>query len=188
MIVHRLKVWLARVIARAASVLSARAQPRRASAPPRALITVGTPTAYRSGLASSQWLADSRRLRARPAPPSTQPALAAEYLRQILRDPRWAVAFDAGHSPRPPRGASSMADPRASQQPAGPAPSRPLTSPSPAADAGTSAELAWRRLIFVRELVHRGIYNEGFDPRHLPDHYRPRPTAPDDPPPEPPRR
>jgi hypothetical protein len=187
MIVHRLKVWLARVLARAASLLSARAQPHRASAPARTLITVGTPTAHRSGLASSQWLADSRRLRARPAPPSMQPALAADYLRQILRDPRWAVAFDASHGPRPPRSASSMADPRASQQPTGPAPSRPLTSPSPAADAGTSAELAWRRLNFVRELVRRGIYNEGFDPRHLPDHYRPRPTAPDDHPPEPPR-
>jgi hypothetical protein len=36
-----------------------------------------------------------------------------------------------------------------------------------------------RRLLFMRELVGRGIYNEGFTPERMPDQYRPKPPRSD---------
>jgi hypothetical protein len=132
-----------------------------------------------SDLAAARWLDDSRRLRARPSARS-RPALAhvtREQLRQIFTDPRWASAYDAALSPRPPR-APSGGEARAPQSAAESVDSRPAVPSRPAAaseDAGTHEARARRRLAFIRDLVRRGIYNEGFEPAQLPEQYRPRP-------------
>jgi hypothetical protein len=178
MIMRRLKMWLARAIGRIVVARPA-SLPSRTLAPSRALAALGAPRPYRSGLASSQWLADARRLRARPTSRHATSSPSVDHLRQILRDPGWTTAFDAGRLPGPPRSTPQIADSRASQQSTGTASSRPLTSPSPADHS--AAELAQHRLVFVRELVRRGIYNEGFDPRHVPPQYRPKSPPPGDP-------
>jgi hypothetical protein len=132
-----------------------------------------------SGLASARWLDDSRRLRARPSTRS-RPALAQvtrEQLRQIFTDPRWASAYDAARSSRPPRPPAG-GEGRPTHSAGEAVDSRPAVPSRPAAaseDAGTHEARARRRLVFIRDLVRRGIYNEGFGPAQLPEQYRPRP-------------
>jgi hypothetical protein len=181
MIAHRLKVWVSRVgaaLMRALAFASRPAVPVTPVHPRRALATVGSPPAHRSGLASSRWLDDSRRLRARPVPRPALPPASKEHLRQILRDPRWAAAFNAAPATRSPR-APQSGDPRSARQTGEAAPGRPLTSSSASATPDAQAARERRRLDYVRELVRRGIYNEGFDAASLPEQYRPRPLPPD---------
>jgi hypothetical protein len=172
MSVQRLKAWLSHI----ARAWSARSVARKPTVPAqRTLSTVGQTAPLRSGLASGRWLDDSRRLRARPAPrprPALSPA-SREQLRRILRDPTWAVTYDATLAPRPPR-TPPPSDPRAPQPSGESASSRPLATPSPAAASEDQADREQRRLRFVRDLVRRGVYNEGFDSTHLPDQYRPK--------------
>jgi hypothetical protein len=188
MIVHRLKVWVSRWMALLAAAWERHAPLRAirpsASQPPPSLAMVGAPPVHRSGLASSTWLRDSRRLRAQREPRKGLPAPAREQLRQIMRDPRWmATYYDTAAAARPPRVPHSP-DPRAQTHPGEPTVSRPLASSGPPASADQRSTPERRRLNYVRELVQRGIYNEGFDPAQLPEQYRPRPQPPDASPPD----
>jgi hypothetical protein len=84
-------------------------------------------------------------------------------------------------SPRAPQ----SGDPRPAHQAGdGPA-SRSLTSPNPNPNPAPSADgltdRERRRLVFLRELVRRGAYNEGFAPGRLPDQYRPPAGGPSEP-------
>lgn len=161
----------------------------------------------RSDLASSHWMEDARRLHgrvpfahlgtlppgirphasARPQPRDARPPRPArsprdEQLREILRDPRWA-AFDGHHGTPPPPRLPRGIDPRLTHRPGEGVISRPMTTPSPSptgdAQPAPLTEREQRRLVFMRELVGRGVYNEGFAPAQVPDQYRPKPPDAD---------
>jgi hypothetical protein len=95
-----------------------------------------------------------------------------EQLRQIFTDPRWASAYDAALPPRPPR-APLVSEAHAPQPAAESVDVRSAVPSRPAAASEDQAERERRRLTFIRDLVRRGIYNEGFDPAQLPEQYRP---------------
>jgi hypothetical protein len=181
MIVHRLKAWFSRVVALVAS--QRRAYPGGSTLPPLHVRSIPTPaTAARlhgAGLASSHWLDDSRRMR--PSRPPLLPSPSREHLRQILRDPRWAAVFDLSQSSRMPRA------PQVAQQAIESAPSRPLATPIPPSSEPSLSDEERRRLVFLRQMVRRGVYNEGFAPAQLPEQYRPPTTGPESPPPDSPR-
>jgi hypothetical protein len=135
-----------------------------------------------SDLATARWLDDSRRLRARNSarPHPTLAQVSREQLRQIFTDPRWASAYDAAGGSRPPR-APTVGEASVQQPSAESVDSRPVVPSRPAAaseDAGDQGARERRRLAFIRDLVRRGIYNEGFEPAQLPEQYRPRPEDP----------
>jgi hypothetical protein len=176
MIVRRLNALYVWVVA---AVVRAFARPPAVSAP----LAVGGESASPRRLATrTNWLEDGRRLRTHLVP---RPAIArpsTETVRQILRDPHWASAFDATRLSRPPR-ASNPLESRALPEGGEAAPTRPLATPGPATNAGSAAEEAQRRLTLMRDLVQRGLYNEGFTPHDAPDYYRPRPSGGDAEPP-----
>ncbi|HEY7983423.1 MAG TPA: hypothetical protein VID73_04605 [Ktedonobacterales bacterium] len=173
--VHRLKLWLART-AHTLQHAWRQAAGRPATVRPRATYSAHAPG---SDLASARWLDDARRLRARPGarPRPALPHVSREQLRQIFTDPRWASAYDAAVPPRPPR-APLLGEAHAPQPAAESTDSRPAVPSRPAAASEDQADRERRRLAFIRDLVRRGIYNEGFDATHLPEQYRPRPDAP----------
>ncbi|GAC1447452.1 MAG: hypothetical protein PVSMB4_02890 [Ktedonobacterales bacterium] len=183
MIVHRLRAWFSRVVAVVAS--QRRAYPGGRTLPPVHALAIPMPgTAARlhgTGLASSHWLDDSRRLRMRPSRPPALPPPSREHLRQILRDPRWAAVFDLSQPSRSPRA------PQVAQQAIESAPSRPLATPIPPTSEPSLSDEERRRLVFLRQMVRRGVYNEGFAPAQLPEQYRPPTPGPESPPPESPR-
>ena len=154
---------------------------RRVSAAPVSVHPRSSSGALAPGtdLASARWLDDSRRLRAR-AGARPRPALAQvtrDQLRQIFTDPRWASAYDAARLPRPPR-TPTGSETRAPHSAGESIDSRPAVPSRPAAaseDTGERAARERRRLAFIRDLVRRGIYNEGFEPAQLPEQYRHRP-------------
>lgn len=127
-----------------------------------------------SDLATARWLDDCRRLHARVGarPRPTLMYVSHEQLRQIFTDPRWASAYDATPPPRPAR-PPQVSEGHAPQPTAESMDSRPVAPSSPAAASDEHADRELRRLVFIRDLVRRGIYNEGFDPAHLPEQYRP---------------
>lgn len=136
------------------------------------------------------WLEDARRLRGRPAPRPIAARPATETLRQILHDPRWTSAFEAGTQIRAPRPSRPLDQrptlPLPQTQPAPHLPAAPSSSTSDTEqDAQTHAseteDEARRRLTLIRDLVRRGLYNEGFKPGDIPDQYRTRPAGPDAP-------
>lgn len=179
MIVHRLRALFSRVVALIIPLRSTNAGSRK-SPPTRAQSALAASGArlHGAGLASSRWLDDSRRLRMRPSRPPALPPPSREHLRQILRDPRWAAVFDTSQPSRSPRVAQ-----QAVESPS----SRPLSTPIPPTSTGSFSDEERRRLVFVRQLVRRGVYNEGFAPAQLPEQYRHRATGPESPPPELPR-
>lgn len=178
--VARLKAWMSRLLASLAAAWRARVrEPISVGVTPsaRALIGVSSADAYRSGLASGTWLADAQRLRVRPLSRLGSDAPSREHIQQILHDPHWAAAYNAAQTEHFPRTASA-AEPRETErymrrsEPA----SRPLASSARQEDRESpslSSLRERRRLVYVRELVRRGIYNEGFTPGTLPEQYRP---------------
>jgi hypothetical protein len=175
--VQRLKLWIARIagsLLRRGLAASERDVAGNPQAPQGARLAGG-------GLASARWLADTRRLRPRPVPrPRPVVAhLAREQLRQIFTDPRWASAYDAALPPRTPT-APRFVDPHPAQPSSEPLETRPSVPSRPAAASEDAQDQAARErhLAFIRDLVRRGIYNEGFEPAQLPDQYRPRPEDP----------
>lgn len=180
MIVHRLKDWISRVVAVLAAALRSPSTGRRSATlglSQRPFAAIGIAYPHGSGLATSHWMADARRLRARPVPRPALPAPAREQLRQIFRDPRWTVAYNAAPAVRPPR-TPLTGTPQPTQPSSEPAAGRPRTSQGPSSAADGQGLHERRRLVYVRELVRRGIYNEGFDPSRLPEQYRPKPPRP----------
>ncbi|HEV2235059.1 MAG TPA: hypothetical protein VGR57_00225 [Ktedonobacterales bacterium] len=172
--VHRLKLWLGRAAQSVRRAWRQYAGRSRTIQPPMRY----SAHAPSSDLASARWLDDARRLRARPGarPRPTLTQVSREQLRQILTDPRWASAYDAALPPRPPR--PPLLGEAHAPQPAGESTdSRPAVPSRPAAASEDQADRQ-RRLAFIRDLVRRGIYNEGFDAAHLPEQYRPHPDAP----------
>jgi hypothetical protein len=175
--VQHLKLWIARIASgflRRGLASRGRGLAGNPPAPQSARLAGGD-------LASARWLADARRLRRRPIP-RPRPMLtqvSREQLRQIFTDPRWASAYDAALPPRPPI-APKLGDPHPAYPSSEPLESRPSVPSRPAAASEDAQDQAARerRLTFIRDLVRRGIYNEGFEPDQLPEQYRPRPEEP----------
>jgi hypothetical protein len=186
MIVVRLNAWLLRMLAslttswRTGAPMTAGAN---ADMGERTLVAASV-VPYRSGLASGSWLDDARRLRARPLTRLGSAAPSREHIQQILHDPRWAAAYNAAQTEHFPRTASTP-EPRETERHVrhGESASRPLTSSARQEDGenrespSMSSLRERRRLVYVRELVRRGIYNEGFTPGLLPDQYRSHPDG-----------
>lgn len=184
MIVRRLKALVMRATAALAHALTAL---RRKRVEPAAVAVGASTPPLRAHRVGTNWLEDARRLRGRPALRPMQPRPANEMLRQILRDPRWTSAFEAGRLARPPR-PSQPPDERTTNEPMRATPHLPA-APSESTHEPANAEHAvesQRRLLLIRELVRRGLYNEGFKPGQVPDQYRPRSTPPGASPTEPP--
>ena len=180
MIVRRLYALYLRVVAVLARPRAQRGSLVKAAASGAQVATVS----QRSVPWHTNWLADARRLHTHPLPQTWLARPSTETVRQILRDPRWASAFDAPRVMRPPR-LSNPLEARSLPEVSETAPTRPLTSPSPTPSANAEAEEAQRRLALMRDLVRRGLYNEGFAPKDAPDYYRPR-ASDAELPPEPP--
>lgn len=181
MIVVRLRSWLLRLFAPLAAAVRMRSPlPVASRAPAGESPLVAASAAarpYRAGLASGTWLEDARRLRVRPATRIGSAAPSREHIHQILHDPHWAAAYNASQAEHLPRTAPAV-EPRETERHVrrGEPISRPLASSAQPDDheSPTTASLRERRrLVYVRELVRRGIYNEGFTPGTLPDQYRP---------------
>lgn len=180
--VVRLKAWLLRLLAPLGAAWRLRMHAPNdidASHGERALVAVAATHPYRAGLASGTWLEDARRLRARPLSRLGSSAPSREHVHQILYDPHWAAAYSATHPEHFPR-TSPASEPHETERHArrGEPASRPLTSSARQEDRESpslSSLRARRRLVYVRELVRRGIYNEGFTPGALPEQYRPHP-------------
>ncbi len=204
--VRHLRAWLDRAATACAAAWRALMPGRRPTVrqPVATRMVEGGAPHPRSDLASSLWMDDARRLHGRDPfahlgniPPGMKPPASAgpapreartlrparsprdEQLREILRDPRWA-SFDGLRGSPPPR-LPGRADSRPAHRPGEGVISRPLTSPSPSGDAqpGPLTERERRRLHFLRELVERGVFNEGFAPERMPDQYRPKPPRAD---------
>lgn len=182
--VARLKAWLLRLLAPlgAAWRVGAPSQTRVAQNE-RALVAAASTTPHRAGLASGSWLEDARRLRVRPLSRLGSAAPSREHVHQILHDPRWATAYNAAQAEHFPRTAPAV-EPRETERKVrrGEQASRPLASsarPEERESPSLSSLRERRRLVYVRELVRRGIYNEGFTPGALPEQYRPHPEHPE---------
>lgn len=179
MIVHRLRAWFSRIAVllagqRANAIHLTAAIPAQTRQP---LVGAASARPSRGGdFASGSWLADSHRLRERPQVRPARSGPGPDQLRRILRDPQWAPTYEATSRSKRPQHPS---DTHAAERPE-PAPSsRPMTSSSASSDGELGHER--RRLIYVRELVRRGVYNEGFDPARMPEQYRPKQQPPENP-------
>jgi hypothetical protein len=146
------------------------------------LVAAASASPYRSGLASGSWLEDARRLRPRPVSRLGSAAPSRENVQRILHDPHWAAAYNAAQTEHFPRSAPAPEprDPRETERQVrrSEQASRPLASsahPDERESASLSSLRERRRLVYVRELVRRGIYNEGFNPGTMPEQYRPHP-------------
>ena len=179
MIVARLKAWLRRLLAplragRGVRAHSATAAQRHT----RPLVATVSASPYRSGLACGTWMEDARRLRAQPETRLGSSAPSRENVRQIMHGPHWAAAYNASQTEHFPRSAPAAESREGELQlRRSESASRPLASSAPQEepDSGALSSLRERRrMVYVRELVRRGIYNEGFTPGTMPDQYRPR--------------
>src|SRR5579859_190159 len=106
--------------------------------------------------AAPNWLEDARRLRGRPAPRPIVPRPATETLRQILRDPHWTSAFEAGRLGRPlspsrPLEQRPTLPAQGTTQPGSHLPVAP-SSPTPETVEDDPAAETRRRLHLIREL------------------------------------
>jgi hypothetical protein len=179
--VVRLKAWVLGLLAPLAAAwrLRTRARAVGVTQSERALVAAASASPHRSGLATGTWLEDAHRLRARPLSRLGSAAPSREHIHQILHDPHWAAAYNAAQTEHFPRTAPT-AEPRETEQYVrrSEQASRPLASSARQEDRESpsmSSLRERRRLVYVRELVRRGIYNEGFTPSTLPEQYRPRP-------------
>lgn len=183
MIVRRLKALVAWVVAGFDRAFGARARQRvRAEH-----AAVAATTAPHPSPAGRNWLEDGRRLRGRPAPRPAPARPANEVLRQVLRDPHWTSAFEAGRLARPLHPLHPLEE-RTTLEPLRLSPHLSAAPSDSAREAANGEDMVeeQRRLLLIRELVRRGLYNEGFKPGHIPEQYRPRPTPPGATPGEPP--
>jgi hypothetical protein len=178
--VARLKAWFLRLIAPLSDAWSGRTRIHGRTAATqsnRALVAAAGAGPYRAGLASGTWLEDAHRLRARPIGRLGSAAPSREHVRQILHDPHWAAAYNAAQAEHFPR-STPAAEPRETERQIRRSEqlSRPLASSAQQEERESpslSSLRERRRLVYVRELVRRGIYNEGFTPGALPEQYRP---------------
>jgi hypothetical protein len=169
MIIYRLTGWLRRVVGTVVA---------RFRVPPPDVLDRTTVAANSrvtsTGMArphvSGSWLDDARRLRPKPAPlakldrrvppPATPPA-------QPTRDPARSRPLSGRQSPpQRPGEATPASQPDLATLRSAPLPSAPLEPAAAMSDQGLQ-----RQLLALRRLVRLGIYNEGFDPAHVPEQY-----------------